>query len=248
MSARFRVLDLIPTPMGDISLRRRHDPALGYEVHEIKLGDEFLMSSAFTAAEEEMSRLALAEPALPDEGVRVAVGGLGLGFTAQTALADERVAELVVVETLGPVIEWHREGLIPAGATLSADDRCSFAHGDFFAIARGDEDLAALKPPEGGPFHAVLLDIDHSPSHVLNPAHAAFYTADGLRAFAGRMLTGEGVFALWSNDAPDEEFTSLLSQVFASARAEEVRFPNPLQGGESSNTVYVATGPMNTDA
>ncbi|MDA2811895.1 spermidine synthase [Nocardiopsis sp. RSe5-2] len=246
MSRRFQVLDLRPTPIGDISLRRRLDPVLGREVHEIKLGDEFLMSSAFTAAEEEMSRLALAEPGLTPggsgRGLRVAVGGLGLGFTAQTALEDDRVGALVVIEALGEVIDWHKEGLIPAGAVLSADDRCTFVHGDFFAIARGDEEPDALKG-DAGAFDVVLLDVDHSPEHVLNPEHSAFYTTEGLAAFARRMLAGGGVFALWSNDPPDDGFTARLGEVFAAARAEEVRFPNPLQGGESSNTVYIAARP-----
>ncbi|MDA2806050.1 polyamine aminopropyltransferase [Nocardiopsis suaedae] len=249
MSRRFQVLDLRPTPIGDISLRRRLDPVLGREVHEIKLGDDFLMSSAFTAAEEEMSRLALAEPGLAPgaagRGLRVAVGGLGLGFTAQTALEDDRVGALVVIEALGEVIDWHKEGLIPAGAVLSADERCTFVHGDFFAIARGDEEPDALKG-DAGAFDVVLLDVDHSPEHVLNPEHSGFYTTEGLTAFARRMLAGGGVFALWSNDPPDEGFTARLREVFTTARAEEVRFPNPLQGGESSNTVYLATSPLET--
>lgn len=249
MSRRFQVLDLRPTPMGDISLRRRLDPGLGREVHEIKLGDEFLMSSAFTAAEEEMSRLALAEPDLAPSGasgrgLRVAVGGLGLGFTAQTALEDDRVGALVVIEALAEVIDWHKEGLIPAGAVLSADERCTFVHGDFFAIARGDEEQDALTGDGGGAFDVVLLDVDHSPDHVLNPEHSGFYTTGGLSAFTRRMLAEGGVFALWSNDPPDEAFTARLREVFATARAEEVRFPNPLQGGESSNTVYLATHPL----
>ncbi|WP_192826450.1 spermidine synthase [Nocardiopsis chromatogenes] len=253
MSPRFQVLDLRPTPMGDISLRRRLDPVLGREVHEIKLGDEFLMSSAFTAAEEEMSRLALAEPGLTPagasgRGLRVAVGGLGLGYTAQTALEDDRVGALVVIEALGEVIDWHKEGLIPAGAVLSADGRCTFVHGDFFAIARGDEEPDALTGDGGEAFDVVLLDVDHSPEHVLSPAHADFYTAEGLAAFARRMLAEGGVFALWSNDPPDDGFTSRLGEVFAAARAEEVRFPNPLQGGESSNTVYLAARPLEAAA
>ena len=30
-----------------------------------------------------------------------------------------------------------------------------------------------------------MLDIDHSPRHVLHPDHAAFYSLDGLRRIAG---------------------------------------------------------------
>ncbi len=49
-----------------------------------------------------------------------------------------------------------------------------------------------------------------------------------------------GVFALWSNDPPDEQFTSALAEVFPRSAAHVVDFDNPLQGGTSTNTVYVA--------
>lgn len=86
MSARFEEIDWRPTPMGDISLRRRRDPGSGEDVYEVKLGDEFLMSSLFTAGEIALTRLGLAE--LPGAELDVAVGGLGLGYTAQAALDD----------------------------------------------------------------------------------------------------------------------------------------------------------------
>ncbi|HUR52472.1 MAG TPA: spermidine synthase, partial [Mycobacteriales bacterium] len=98
MSARLEELGWSPTPIGEVSLRRRRDPATGEDLFEVKLGDEFLMSSLFTVAEVEVARLALAR--LEGSGLDVAVGGLGLGYTAQEVLRDERVRELVVVDFL----------------------------------------------------------------------------------------------------------------------------------------------------
>src|SRR3954452_10160553 len=60
MSVSFEELDFRPTPMGVLSLRRRRRPSSDIAVYEIKLGDEFLMSSPFTAAEIELARLGLA--------------------------------------------------------------------------------------------------------------------------------------------------------------------------------------------
>ena len=40
---------------------------------------------------------------------------------------------------------------------------------------------------------------------------------------------------------PTTDFTAVLGEVFASAEAHLVTFANPLTGGTSSNTVYVAT-------
>ena len=60
MSVNFEELDFRPTPMGVLSLRRRRSLTSGLDIFEIKLGDEFLMSSQFTAAEIELARLGLA--------------------------------------------------------------------------------------------------------------------------------------------------------------------------------------------
>ncbi len=86
----------------------------------------------------------------------------------------------------------------------------------------------------------MLLDVDHTPHHVLHPSHADLYTAAGLGRLAERLHPG-GVFALWSDDPPEDAFTALLRDVFAEAAAHEVTFANPLTGGTSSNTVYVAS-------
>jgi spermidine synthase len=225
MSMRFEELAWQQTAMGEVSLRRRLDPTLGKEVYEVKLGDEFLMSSLFTVAEEELARLGLAE--LGGKDLDVVVGGLGLGFTAMAVLADDRVRSLVVVDALDAVIGWHRQGLLPFASPVVTDERSRLVHGDFFAF-----DFA--------PVDAILADIDHSPRHLLNPQHAAFYTADGLARLATRLHPG-GVFGLWSNDPPDEEFIELLGGVFADVRAEVVSFENPLQERMSANTVYLAT-------
>jgi hypothetical protein len=48
------------------------------------------------------------------------------------------------------------------------------------------------------------------------------------------------VFALWSNDPPDDDYLAVLAQVFPQVRAHVVRFANPLQGRDATNTVYVA--------
>ncbi|WP_328348292.1 spermidine synthase [Streptomyces violaceus] len=235
MSLRFEEIDWQPTPIGEISLRRRRHPVSGDDVYEVKLGDEFLMSSMFTTGEIALAQLALAK--LPDTELDVAVGGLGLGYTAEAALDDPRVRSLTVIDALAAVIDWHQRGLVPLGARLSSDDRCRLMHGDFFTLAAG---TCGLDPKEPGRrFHAVLLDVDHSPRHVLHPRHADLYKPAGLRLLAEH-LHPDGVFALWSNDPPDDEFTAALTEVFAQAAAHVVDFDNPLQGGTSANTVYLA--------
>lgn len=238
MSRRFQELDWRPTPMGELVLRRRWDPTFDREVHEIKLDDEYLMSSLFTVAEIELARYSLAE--LTGDDLDVVVGGLGLGYTALTVLENAGVRSLAVIDALAEVIEWHEQGLIPAGATLTADSRCRLVHGDFFAMVNSPEGLDPGTP--GRRFHAIIVDIDHSPRHVLHPSHASFYEPAGVRRLADHLHPG-GAFGLWSNDPPDDEFVAALESVFTGVRAEIVRFDNPLQGREATATVYVAKSP-----
>jgi hypothetical protein len=75
---------------------------------------------------------------------------------------------------------------------------------------------------------------------VLNPSHAGFYRVPGTQALAAHLVPG-GVFALWSNDPPDDSYLAVLAAVFDDVEAKVVSFPNPLQGGVSMNTVYLAT-------
>ncbi|MEG3636300.1 polyamine aminopropyltransferase [Micromonospora palythoicola] len=238
MSVRFEELAWRATPIGEISLRRRRDPRLDLDVYEVKLDDEFLMSSLFTAGEVELARLGLA--ALTGGRLDVVVGGLGLGYTARTALADDRVAALLVVEAVEDVIDWHRRGLLPFAAGLATDPRTRLVRADFFAQVAGPD---GLDPDDAERrFHAVLLDVDHSPRHPLHPSHAAFYRPDGLRRLT-RLLHPGGVFALWSDDPPDPDFEAALADVFPTHRSHVVRFANPLTGGTSANTVYLGKLP-----
>jgi spermidine synthase len=235
MSLYFEELDWRPTPIGTLSLRRRRDLSLGVDVYEIKLGEEFLMSSLFTESEVALARLALAE--IPGPDLDVVVGGLGLGYTAKAVLGHESVGSLVVVEMLEPVIEWHVQGLLPLGPELTGDARCRFVAGDFFALAASGDGFDPDMP--GRRFDAVLLDIDHSPDALLDERSTSFYRAQGLSRAAAHLNPG-GIFGLWSNDAPDDSFTERLAGVFAHAWAEPVTFHNPLQDRPFTQTVYLA--------
>jgi hypothetical protein len=253
MTVEFEELDFQKTPLGEISLRRRSELRLaGKIVYEVKLGDEFLMSSLFTDAEIQLARLGLAALEGPD--LDIVVGGLGLGYTAAAVLEDPSVGSLMVVEVMEPVIDWHRRGLVPLGKKLVSDPRCTIVHADFFALAAASGGgfsaaapgaaltPASLQSDAAAPnrlVHAVLLDIDHSPSHWLNPENSAFYRLPALGSLADKLHPG-GIFGLWSNDPPDAEFTRLLDAVFQTSESHIVTFPNPYTGGESSSTIYLA--------
>jgi len=236
MSLLFEEIDSQTSSIGEISLRRRRMPAFGdRDIYEVKLGDEFLMSSMFVEAEEALSTLGLA--AVKGDNLSIVVGGLGLGYTAVKALEDPRIGEQYVVDALDTVIGWHRDERVPLGKILNADPRNHYVLGSFFDLATA---------PSGGfdpgcddkKFDAILLDIDHSPTEFLNAANAQFYTTEKLTLMA-EQLKPAGVFAMWSQNLPEAHFEALLKTVFESVECHIISFFNPLQGGESTSSVYV---------
>ncbi len=221
------------TPLGELTLRRRLEPRLNdQEVFEVKLGDEYLMSSLFTESERELANLGLT-PLTGD--LDVVIGGLGLGYTAVEALKNKSVKSLLVIDLFQPVIDWHKQGLVPNGEILTKDPRCEIRQGDFFSLARTSFDTT--DPTRK--FDAVLLDIDHSPAHYLDPENGSLYATEGLTAVKAQ-LKPAGTFALWSNDPANEDFTAHLRQIFTTATAHNIEFPNPYTGSISVNSVYVA--------
>lgn len=233
MRHRIEEVAWAPTDIGEFVLRRRHDPVVARDVYEVKVGDEFLMSSLFTVSEEQLARLGLAALPADRRGLAVLVGGLGLGYTARAVLEDDRVDSVEIVDAIGAVIDWHRRDLLPDTVGLAADPRVTLTEADFFAM------VADGTSPRR--YDAVLVDIDHTPRHVLAERNSAFYTVAGLGRLRS-MLGADGAFGLWSDDPPDDDFMAVLGEAFTDHRAEVVSFDNPLTGGTSACTVYIATG------
>ncbi|MEX2214861.1 MAG: hypothetical protein WD768_12070 [Phycisphaeraceae bacterium] len=225
-------LDYQHTAIGELILRRRRSPSLdGGFVYEVKLNGEFLMSSVATVSEEALAELALAE--FGESSCDVLIGGLGLGYTAAAALRHFQVRRVDVVEFLQPVIDWHRNRLVPVAEQLLGDSRCRFIHDDFFDYVRDATQDDARR------YGIILLDIDHSPESWLHPAHKRCYGPEGLRALAEK-LNPNGVFALWSAAAPDERFLTRMQDAFAKVCMYPVDYFHPTLHSHEQNTVIVA--------
>lgn len=232
----FEILDWVDTPLGTLYLRRRellHRP--GTIVWEVTLADELLMSSLNTRSEEELARQALSWRGGEDAGLRVLVGGQGLGYTAWAALQSPRVARVEVVEHLPEVIAWAREGKIPLASELAqaeAEGRLSFRQGDVYAGL-----LGAL---EGEPWDLILIDVDHTPTEHLGPTSAPFYTPAGLEQVKAHLAPG-GVLAVWSA-GDDDAFAATLAQSFGASERARILWENELidQGVEVEDVIFLA--------
>ncbi len=164
----------------------------------IMLGANELMNSRLSGSEE-----ALAEQACDRigarPGVRMLIGGLGMGFTLRAALARlEPDAEVAVAEIVPAVIAWARGPMAALHGDSLSDPRTRIFEGDVAAAIT-----------EGG-WDAILLDVDNGPDGLSRPGNDRLYGAAGL-ARARAALRPGGVLAVWSA-APSKAFARRLDE------------------------------------
>ena len=210
------------TQRGELVLRRRTSETAA-DVLELRVNGVFVMDTLETTSEIELAAQALD---LVDEPTSVLIGGLGLGFTLQRVLSDARVERAVVVEIEEPLIEWMRDGTVPHGPAILADERASVVNADIamaIAEARSSYDL-------------VLLDVDNGPGYLVHEANEQVYQA-GFLARCRDLLSPGGVLVVWSaNPAPD--LLAAMREVFG--RAEEQAHDVLLQDRPEQYFLYLA--------
>lgn len=126
---------------GELVLTQREDGSL-----ELRANGVFVMDTVETSTERALAVRALELHHDPRE---VLVGGLGLGFTLEELLADDRVHRVTVVEIESALVAWMGEGTIPFGPALLSDPRAAVETADVAHFLR------AARPPH---YDLVLLD------------------------------------------------------------------------------------------
>ena len=211
---------------GELVLRERRDENAP-TVLELRANGVFVMDTLETSTEQALASAALA---LVDRPRAVVVGGLGLGFTMHEVLADHRVEKCAVVEIEPRLVDWMRDGTVPHGPALLADERVTVVVADI-AVA------LAEAPPSS--YDLVLLDVDNGPGYLVHRTNAALYREPFLRA-ARSVLRPGGALAVWSADeAP--ELRDTLAEVFGDAAAQS--HDVVLQDREEAFWLYVARVP-----
>ena len=191
----------------DVVVRRRDDGAV-----ELRVNGVFVMDDVETTSERRLAEVVL------DHGARdVLVGGLGLGFTVRTLLAESRVRRVVVAEL-------HAEVVVAAGLT---DPRLDVVIGDV-------RDLVAAQPDASA--DAVLLDVDNGPDSLVHAGNAAVY-GDAFVAECARILRPGGTLAVWSM-ADSASLRATLGAHLVDVEAERV--PVRLQGRDEAYWILTA--------
>jgi spermidine synthase len=177
--------------------------------HMILVEREELMSTRMSGSEQALAKLTAARLGQrPNQ--RWLIGGYGMGFTLRAALAAlPRDARVTVAELVPEIIDWAREPMSELTAGCLDDPRVSVHLGD---VA---EALA------GGPWDAVLLDVDNGPDALVRPENDRLYSPAGLHAARTALKPG-GLLAIWSA-APDPRFTRSLSAAGFRVEEEVVR-------------------------
>lgn len=220
------------TERGEVVLQRRLDGAV-----ELRVNGVFVMDTAETSTERRLASEALAacldgRPAVAaPRGIRVLVGGLGLGFTLAELLGREEVAEVVVAEIEPDLVDWHRAGLVPAalGSAGVADPRVRIVVGDVAGMVRDSPD---------GAFDLVLLDVDNGPEHLVHDQNAALYDRAFLAACARVANPHDGVVAVWSADASPTLAATLAALFPAWSRQVDI----PVRLGSRDTTYHLHLG------
>lgn len=226
--SNLQILAYEDTPLGPLCLRRRELlSSPGTVVTEVTLDHAFLMSSYNTDSERALSTLAIEMHG--GDRLRVLIGGLGLGYTADAALASPSVAGVEAVEFLPDVVDWLEGDLVPLSGSLKSDPRFTAVLGDIYA---------RLAEPPAEVHDIVVIDVDHAPDDRLGEANRHFYTEEGLNQARQHLAPG-GVLGVWSysESAP---FEATLRKVFSEVRVESVTFWNDMVDEENTDWLFFA--------
>lgn len=206
------------------ALRRRGS------VLELIVNGVFAMDSAHTTTEVQLAHLTLAR--LKGAGpLRVLVGGLGLGHTAQAMLTDARVDHLTIVELDPDVAQWAADGLMPVAAQVLADERTRL-------VVAAVQDVVPTLAENS--VDAIVLDVDNGPAFLVHGANAEVYGSSFLHECISALRGRHAVLAIWSADRSPALAASLTE---VAGFVDEVILPVSRDGRDFSYAVYLAHRP-----
>ncbi len=214
-------------------------PGGGEELRLFRRGRDFmivldrneLMNSRMSGSEEALATMTIER--LGRRDAHVLIGGYGMGFTLRAALARlSEKGKVTVVELVPEIIAWAKGEMAALTADCLDDARVSLQIGDVAAVI-----AASVIANGGGPYDAILLDVDNGPDGLTRDANDRLYSVQGLAA-AKRALRPGGILAVWSA-APDRQFARRLAD--AGFAVDEMTLAARATGKGPRHTIWFAT-------
>lgn len=204
---------------GELTLHQRGDE------YCIRVDNVELMSSKLFGSEQRLAEIAY-EVLGQRAGLRVLVGGLGMGFTLRAALDGLPPEGAVTVAEISPaVVGWNRKILAPLADFPLEDPRVTVAVDD---VAR----VIARKK-----WDAILLDVDNGPAGMTRDANDELYDVDGLELIRNSLNPG-GVLLVWSV-GPDKRFEERMRKAGYRCKAIEVPARQGKKKGGGMHTIFM---------
>ncbi len=207
---------------------------------EVIADGTFLISGANAASSEALVGAALpflrerrgvrereADPGGPAE-LDVLIGGLGLGYALDVALAEPAVRHVTVVEYEPLIVDWFRRYGEGRAERLAAGEAAGRAR----VVVRDVADVLRAGPAT---FDLIALDTDNGPDWLLRAANAGLYDAAGV-ALAAAALRPGGAAVFWSPERYDW-FAERLRPAFAAVH--EVMAHDVVGGRRHAYIMYV---------
>ena len=195
--------------------------------HMIVLERNELMNSRMSGSEEALAAMTIARLGAR-RGLRLLIGGYGMGFTLRAALPLLAKDGLVTVAELVPkIIDWAKGPMAELTAGCLDDPRVRLVM----------EDVAAPIFDGTEVYEAILLDVDNGPDGLVRPSNGRLYSARGLAA-AKNALSPGGVLAVWSA-ASDPKFLKRLGD--AGFAVDEVAVKARSNGKGPRHVIWFAT-------
>jgi len=163
-------------------------------------------------------------------GLRILIGGLGMGYTLAAALEQSEPDTLITISELIPaVVRWNREQMGHLAGMPLGDPRVSVE----------EEDVAETIRKRKAAWDAILLDVDNGPDGLTRKANDRLYDKSGLKT-SFSALRPEGILAVWSSGA-DDAFTRRLKRCGFQTETLTVPVHKSAKGGR--HTIWLAGKP-----
>jgi len=213
----------VPGHEGEVILMRR-----GTEF-SIRTAGTVLMNSRLHGSESAQAELTCSR-LKRKSGIRILIGGLGMGYTLAAALEQsEPDTRITVSELIPAVVRWNREQLGHLAGMPLADPRVSVE----------EEDVAETIRKKKSAWDAILLDVDNGPDGLTRKTNDRLYGKSGLKTSFSALRPG-GILAVWSSRA-DEAFIRRLKQYGFQTETVTVRARKSGKGGK--HTIWLAGKP-----